>query len=61
MQLKPERSCRVVAACAVLHNMARRHNLPDPEELDIAEEGDDGHLGGNPGNDERRGIVLGID
>lgn len=31
LQLQPAAVCQVVLACAVLHNMARRANLPEPE------------------------------
>lgn len=38
MQLLPGTTCQVIVACAVLHNMARRANLPD-EDLLMEEEG----------------------
>ncbi|XP_033638569.1 putative nuclease HARBI1, partial [Asterias rubens] len=32
IRLSPERTCRVIAACAVLHNIAKKRGLPDIEE-----------------------------
>ena len=29
---KPEKVCRIVMACGVLHNVAHRHGLPLPEQ-----------------------------
>ena len=38
LQLLPGTTCQVIVACCVLHNMARRANLPD-EDLLMDEEG----------------------
>ena len=38
IRMTPERACKVIAATAVLHNMARRRNLPDF--LDDNDDGD---------------------
>lgn len=38
MQLLPETVCKVIIACAVLHNMTREANLPEVDILEEVEE-----------------------
>ena len=66
LQLKLERSCRVVLACAVLHNICIQLNVPVPEdemvEGPIDEDNDENddeeqvHVEENPA--QNRGITV---
>ena len=40
LQLQPAKCCKVILTCAVLHNIAMRNNLPDPEIEEADEEED---------------------
>ncbi|KAJ8411826.1 hypothetical protein AAFF_G00154640 [Aldrovandia affinis] len=37
--LTPEKASRVITVCAILHNLCKQHNIPQPEEEDDDEGG----------------------
>ena len=53
----PERLCRVVLACAVLHNIAMQYNLPEPDNEDEEEE-EEGADQVDHHNDGRAGVRV---
>lgn len=36
---RPEKVCKIILACSVLHNIAMEHGLPDPEDIIIPDHG----------------------
>ncbi|KAJ8391368.1 hypothetical protein AAFF_G00089980 [Aldrovandia affinis] len=47
IRLTPEKASRVITVCAILHNLCKQHNIPQPEEEE--EEDDDDNGGGDEG------------
>ena len=41
IRLTPERASTVITACAILHNLCKRRNIPQPEDDDDEEDDDD--------------------
>ena len=49
MRLTPEKACRAIMACAVLHNIAIAYNEPDVDEEDVIEEDGEADVHGQGG------------
>ncbi|KAJ8384433.1 hypothetical protein AAFF_G00205660 [Aldrovandia affinis] len=49
IRLTPEKASRVITVCAILHNLCKQRNIPQPEEEEEEEEDDDDNGGGDAG------------
>ena len=51
IRLTPERASTVITVCAILHNLCKRRNIPQPEDDDDDEEDDDDDDGDQHGEE----------
>ncbi|KAH3890120.1 hypothetical protein DPMN_014191 [Dreissena polymorpha] len=56
--MKPEKACRVITACAVLHNICKRPNIPLPD-VEM-EENDDNQPEPNQPDPMENGPQMGL-
>ena len=42
IRLTPERASTVITVCAILHNLCKRRNIPQPDDDDDDDDDDDG-------------------
>ncbi|XP_069109344.1 putative nuclease HARBI1 [Argopecten irradians] len=47
IRLRPERVCKLITACGILHNIAKLLNMPQLDNDDDDEDGDDGNCDGD--------------